>query len=258
MRGRQDWSPAGWAVAVIGGANGIGREVVRQLVAGGANVAVGDRDGAAARATAAEMAFLDAAEAEFGPLDVVVNSAGVLWVGPFLEEAETTVERQVQVNLLGAMRVVRLTSARMVERGGGHILTLASMGSILGLAGEASYAASKHGLLGYLKSVELELRGTGVALSAVLPAVVDTELARGTATAGVPMLSAADVADAVMLSLRNPKLERTVPSYAGAMVRFANVLPAGIRNALNDKMVPDNVKDADRSARAAYEAKYVV
>ena len=285
MRRRQDWSPAGWAVAVIGGANGIGREVVRQLVAGGSNVAVGDRGGVAARATAAEMAlgagagvrgagaaigldvdvtdtgsvtaFLDAAEAEFGPLDVVVNPAGVLWVGPFLEESETTVERQVQVNLLGAMRVVRLTSARMVERGGGHILTLASMGSILGLAGEASYAASKHGLLGYLKSVELE-RGTGVALSAVLPAVVDTELAWGTATAGVPMLSAADVADAVMLSLRNPKLERTVPSYAGAMVRFANVLPAGIRNALNDKMVPDNVKDADRSARAAYEAKYVV
>lgn len=148
----------------------------------------------------------------------------------------------------------------MVERGGGHILTLASMGSILGLAGEASYAASKHGLLGYLKSVELELelRGTWVALSAVLPAVVDTELARGTATAGVPMLSAADVADAVMLSLRHPKLERTVPSYAGAMVRLANVLPLGIRNALNDKMVPDNVKDADRSVRAAYEAKYVV
>ena len=134
----------------------------------------------------------------------------------------------------------------------GSILGLASMGSILGLAGEASYAASKHGLLGYLKSVELELRGTGVALSAVLPAVVDTELARGTATAGVPMLSAADVADAVMLSLRHPKLERTVPSYAGAMVRLANVLPLGIRNALNDKKtVPDNVKDADRSASAA-------
>ena len=153
MRRRQDWSPAGWAVAVIGGANGIGREVVRQLVAGGSNVAVGDRGGVAARATAAEMAlgagagvrgagaaigldvdvtdtgsvtaFLDAAEAELGPLDVVVNPAGVLWVGPFLEESETTVKRQVQVNLLGAMRVVRLTSARMVERGGGHVLTLA-------------------------------------------------------------------------------------------------------------------------------------
>ena len=156
------------------------------------------------------------------------------------------------------MRVVRLASARMVERGSGHILTLAPMGSILGLASEASYAASKHGLLGYLKSAQLELRGTGVALSAVLPVVVDTELARGTATAGVPMLSAADVSDAVMLSLRHPKLERTVPSYAGTMVRLANVLPLGIRNALNDKMVPDNVKDADRSVRAAYEAKHVV
>lgn len=127
------------------------------------------------------------------------------------------------MNLLGAMRVVRLASARMVERGGRHILPLASMGSILGLAGEASYAASKHGLLGYLKSVDLELRGTGVALSAVLPAVVDTDLARGTATAAVPMLSPADVTDAVMLSLRNPKLERTVPSYAGAMVGLANI-----------------------------------
>lgn len=177
---------------------------------------------------------------------------------PFLEEAEATVELQVQVNLLGAMRVVRLTSARMVDRGGGHILTLASMGSILGLAGEASYAASKHGLLGYLKSVELELPGTGVALSAVLPAVVDTVLARGTATAGVPMLSAADVADAAILSLRYPKLERTVPSYAGAMVRLANVLPLGIHNALHDKVVTDYVKDADRSVRAAYEAKYVL
>lgn len=293
MRPGQAWTASGLVVAVIGGANGIGRAVAGQLIDQGASVAVGDRDGAAARASAQELSrgapsvpgaelsggapgpartlgtdvevtdsasvtrFLDEAEASFGPIDVVINSAGVMWVGPFLEEPETAVDRQIEINLLGAMRVVRLATPRMLGRGGGHIVTIASMGSVLGLPGEASYAASKHGVLGYLKSVESELRGSGVQISAVLPSVVDTELARGTAAAGVPMLQPSDVAAAVLRTLEHPRLERAVPSYAGMLARLTDVLPPSLRRRVHRVMVPNNLTGSQRSLRAEYEARHL-
>lgn len=137
---------AGRVVAVTGAAQGIGREIARQLVASGARVAIGDKNIAAAEATAAELstgagsgsagggrvsegsahafpldvtdtasfqAFLDSASSELGPLDVLVNNAGVMWVGAFDEEPESATERMLAVNLHGVIRGVRLAAPAM-------------------------------------------------------------------------------------------------------------------------------------------------
>lgn len=267
---------AGIVVAVTGGAQGIGRAIAERLAAAGARVAIGDRDLAAATSTSAELvgdtaafaldvtstpsfeSFLDAVSAHFGPIDVLVNNAGVMWVGPFDDETDGATERMLAVNLHGVIRGVRLAAPRMRTRGRGHIVTIASAASRLAPPGEATYAASKHGVLGYLTAVREELRGTGVQLTAIMPAVVDTALAAGTATGSASMLTPDDVASAVVRVIEKPRFEVTIPSYVGPAVRAAGLLPQWIRDLLLRRMVPDQVAAVRGStARRDYEEKAI-
>ncbi|MGF0318818.1 SDR family oxidoreductase [Nocardia fluminea] len=264
----------GQVVAVTGGARGIGREIAAQLARAGARVAIGDVDAAAAYATAAELganvrgygldvadrasfaAFLAAVEREWGPLDVLVNNAGVMWVGPFDREPETARRRQFDVNVHGVINGVSLAAPAMRSRGAGHIVTVASAASKLAPPGESSYAATKHAVLGYLSGVRAELRGSGVELSVIMPTVVDTELATGTHTGAVALLQPADVARAVVRTIERPRFEVTVPRYIGPLLRAVNVLPAALRDRVLLGMVPDQVAAVqDSSSRTDYEHK---
>ncbi|MHA6668445.1 SDR family oxidoreductase [Homoserinimonas sp. A447] len=264
----------GTVVAVTGGANGIGREIASLLASAGARVAIGDLDGTAVRRTADELDgillgleldvtdtesfadFLTTVEAAWGPIDVLVNNAGVMWVGPFDAEPDAAAERQVAVNLLGVIRGVKLAAPAMVARGSGHIITIASAASILTTPGEASYAASKHGVLGYLKAVRAELHRSPIRFSVIMPAVVDTALATGTATGAAKLLLPADVAAAVLRTIIRPRFEVTLPGYIGPVLRWVNVLPGWMRDPLLRRLVPDQVRQADRGARAGYEAQF--
>ncbi|MEU4646903.1 SDR family oxidoreductase [Nocardia fluminea] len=264
----------GQVVAVTGGARGIGREIAAQLARAGARVAIGDVDAAAAHATAVGLganvrgygldvadrasfaAFLAAVEREWGPLDVLVNNAGVMWVGPFDREPETARRRQFDVNVHGVVNGVSLVAPAMRSRGAGHIVTVASAASKLAPPGESSYAATKHAVLGYLSGVRAELRGSGVELSVIMPTVVDTELATGTHTGAVALLQPADVARAVVRTIERPRFEVTVPRYIGPLLRAVNVLPAGLRDRVLLGMVPDQVAAVqDSSSRTHYEHK---
>lgn len=267
-------SLAGRVVAVTGGAHGIGRETARWLAVAGARVAIGDRDAEGARATAAELpgdglgfeldvtdsasfaAFLADVEERCGPIDVLVNNAGVMWVGRFDAEPDPVVRRQLDVNLLGVIRGVKLTAPAMRDRGGGQIITIASGASKLAPAGEATYAATKHAVYGYLSAVRAELHGSGVRLSVIMPGVVDTELAAGTATGPVRRLTPADVAQAVIDVIRRPRFELAVPRRLGLAARLAAVLPDPARHRLLRAIVPNQLTDAtDLAARADYEAR---
>ena len=266
--------PHGRVVAVTGGAAGIGREIAHQLAGAGAHVAIGDRDGAAARTCAAELpgtaagfdldvtdaesfrAFLDAVEQRFGPVDVLVNNAGVMWVGAFDEEPESAAQRQIDVNLHGVVRGVKLAAPRMRERGRGHVITIASAASKLAPPGEATYAATKHAVHGYLTAVRAELRGSGVELSLVMPGVVDTELAAATATGPVRRLRPADVAGAVLGLVRRPRFEVSLPRQVGLAGRLAAVLPDRLRRGFLRAVVPNQVAAVtDPTARSSYESR---
>lgn len=268
--------PAGQVVAVTGGAQGIGREIASRLAAAGAHIAIGDRDLDAALAAADELdgqghsevaafeldvtdtasfsAFRTAVEDRWGPIDVLVNNAGVMWVGPFETESDTATARQVDVNLHGVIRGVKLMAPAMRERGHGQIITIASGASKLAPAGEATYAATKHAVYGYLNAVRAELYGTGVDLSVIMPGVVETELAVGTATGPVRRLSPADVASAVLDVVRRPRFEVALPRRLGIAARFAAVLPDPMRFRFLRAIVPDQVTGVtDSAARAGYE-----
>ncbi|KXO90077.1 short-chain dehydrogenase [Tsukamurella pulmonis] len=263
----------GRSIAVTGGGAGIGAATCRLLAARGHRVWIGDRDEAAAHAVAERIravggravavpldvtdeasfaAFLDAAEAD-GPLDALVNNAGVMWVGPFAQESTASIERQVAVNLVGPILGTRLAARRMVPRGRGHVVTVASAASKLSPAGEATYSATKHGIYGYLRAVRRELRGTGVELSVVMPAVVDTALAAGTTTGGAAMLTPETIAEAVAGALDRPRFEVHVPRTVALLDRLQTLAPQAVRDLLDRLLVPDQVRTADRAARADYE-----
>lgn len=265
---------AGQVVAVTGGARGIGREIAHRLAGAGARVAIGDRDVAAVRETAAELpggteafeldvtstasfeAFLDAVDRRLGPVGVLVNNAGVMWVGAFDSEPESATERQLAVNLHGVIRGVKLAAPRMRARGGGHIVTIASAASKLAPPGEATYAATKHAVHGYLSAVRTELRGSGVELSAVMPGVVETELAAGTVTGAVRRLTPEAVAEVVAGVIRRPRFEVFLPRRVRLVTTLAAVLPQALRDPLLRATVPDQVKAlTDKSGREQYESR---
>ncbi len=264
----------GRVVAVVGGANGIGLATARLLMQAGARLAIGDYDGAAARSAAAELgpnvlgltvdvsdraacaSFISTVERELGSLDILVNSAGVMWVGSFDDEPQNATARQLAVNLQGAIHLVQSAVPAMRARGTGHIVTIASAASVLPTPGEATYAASKHGVLGYLKAVRAELRGTGVELSVIMPTVVETALAAGTSTGAAKILQPIDVARKVVGVIDKPRFEVTVPSYVGVLNRLLGVLPDIPRSAILRRLVPDQVKSVDSASRAAYEARF--
>jgi hypothetical protein len=263
-------------VAITGAANGIGRETAERFARAGALVAVGDLDGPAAQAAAQQLgspalglaldvtdeqsftAFLEAVEQQLGPVDVLVNNAGVMWVGAYDAEPARVAERQVAVNLLGAIRGVRLAAPRMVARGSGCIVTVASAASLVAPPGESTYAATKHGIHGYLKGVRRELRGTGVDICAVMPAVVDTALAAGTSTGATPMLTTADVAAAVVRAVERPRFEVFVPGRLVALAVLLAVLPRPLRDLAERLLVPDQLERLRTTAttRTVYEATH--
>jgi NADP-dependent 3-hydroxy acid dehydrogenase YdfG len=264
-------------VAVTGAAGGIGAATVAALVAAGARVSAGDLVEDAVRAVAdaagrngpgkahgqqldvtdssSYRAFLAAAQDRFGPLDVLVGNAGVMWVGPFAAEPEAAIRRQLDVNLHGIIRGAQLAVPGMVERGRGQLITVASVASRVAPAGEATYSATKHAVLGYCTALRAELRRTGVQVSVVLPTVVETELAAGTTHGRVRRLRPADVAAAVLGAVRRPRPEIYVPGSVAALVWLRDMLPARLREAMVRAMVPDQIAATDPETRTAYHRR---
>jgi short-subunit dehydrogenase len=194
-------------------------------------------------------------EAELGPIDLFVNNAGLMWVGAFDEEPEITTHRMLDVNLIGVINGFRVMAPLMRQRGRGHILTVASAASRLAPPGEATYAASKHGVLGYATAVRRELKGSGVDVSLICPVVVRTELAAGTASGAAPALRPEQVAKAVMDVVRRPRFITYVPRHVTLLTTALALLPQRARDWLSERTVPDQVRHTDRSQRAHYERR---
>ncbi len=255
-------------VAVTGGGRGIGLATARALAARGARVAVGDLDGdlaaqaggalgAALDVTSRESfaAFLQRVESELGPIDVLVNNAGVMHVGPFVDEDDAWTRRQFDVNVHGVILGCKLALPAMLARRSGHVVNVASAAAKVGVPREAVYAATKHAVLGLSESLRGELRGTGVDLSVVLPGLVRTDLAAGTLQ-GSKVLAPEDVAQAIAGAIERPRFDVYVPrSYRGLPV-LAALLPRPAREAfLRAIGVGRNTAGTTAAERAAYEER---
>ena len=269
-------SLTGKVVLITGGARGIGRATAAALVAEGARVVIGDLDVELAGRTATELgggtravhldvtdhagftAVLDGVERETGPIDVLINNAGVMPIGPFVEDTDESAYRQFSINVFALMHGTREAIKRMTPRGYGHIVNVASMAGVVPIPGGATYSASKHAVVGLCESLAWELRGTGVDLSYVLPALVNTELAAGLRrTRAANTIEPEVVAREIVGALKRPRLAVFAPRSMGTITKLTGLIPRRVGDCLmtssgSDHLLTDSIGDP---GRAAYEAR---
>jgi NADP-dependent 3-hydroxy acid dehydrogenase YdfG len=263
----------GKVVAITGGARGIGKATAIALTRRGCRVAIGDLDLELAEKTAQELGggavalkldvtdresfteFLDETERQLGPLDVLINNAGIMPLGRFADEDDATARRMIDINLHGVIFGTKLALARMEPRNTGHIVNLASQAGKGGFPGGATYCATKHGVVGLSEAVRAELDGTDIGVSVVMPAIVNTELAAGLKEArGVKNLEPEEVADAIVEALETARFEVWVPRSTKYIATVMNIVPRRGREAIARFLKADKVlADADPAARASYE-----
>jgi NADP-dependent 3-hydroxy acid dehydrogenase YdfG len=237
---------AGQTAAITGAARGIGKATAQALLRQGMKVAIGDVDFAAAQQTASELgtstvalaldvtdrtsfaAFLDRAEEQLGPVDVLVNNAGIMQIGRFVDEDDLTARRMVDINLHGVILGMKLALERMVPRDRGHIVNISSQAGKYGSPGGATYSATKHAVVGLTEAVRGELRmmGAHIELSYVMPFAVKTELGAGLGDArGMHHLEPREVADAIVEALQLGIVEMWVPKSTRRKNTLGVLLP---------------------------------
>jgi short-subunit dehydrogenase len=268
-------SLAGRVVAITGGARGIGRATAAALIAKGARVAIGDIEEQLAQTTAEQLgagtiglpldvtdrasfaAFLDEVERRLGPLEVLINNAGIMPIGSFVDETDATTARIVEINLTGVLLGSKLALERFVPRRRGHLVQIASAAGKMGFAGGATYCATKHGVVGLSESLRAELRGTNVDLTVVMPVVVNTELGSGLPeTRSFKPVEPEDVAKAIVEALQTGRYEVYVPRSLSRLVRMAALIPRSVAEATGRMLKGDQVlARPDHLARAAYETR---
>ena len=159
-------------VVVTGGTRGIGRAVVERFEAAGDRVIALGRD----TCDVTDEAAVAAAFGRIGPLDVLVNNAGVSSSAPLARTTLDDWHEQMEVNATGAFLCTRAALPGMLERGSGRVVTVASTAGRAGARYTAAYTASKHAAVGLMRAVAAEVAGTGVTANAVCPAFVRTDM----------------------------------------------------------------------------------
>ncbi len=192
---------AGRVAVVTGGGRGIGRAIATRLAAEGANVAISYRSNdAAAEETAGLVrkagveceifkgdvaapedvgALFKGAQETFGRVDILVNNAGTTRDNIMLRMKEEEFDEVIRTNLKGTYLCTRAVLRSMVRARWGRIVNVSSVVGIVGNAGQANYAASKAGIIGFTKSVAREVAQRGISVNAVAPGYVETELTGG-------------------------------------------------------------------------------
>lgn len=262
----------GATVVITGGGRGIGAATAAAFAERGARVWVGDIDADVAAATAATLpgcrsghldvtsaeswrGFVAAVLAEDTTIDVLVNNAGVMPLGAFLEEPDATTDLILDVNIRGVLNGIRAVAPSMLARGCGHIVNIASMAGMIPIPGMVTYNASKFGALGLSLAARREFAGTGVSVTAILPAAVRTELSSGAALGGtLPTVDPEHVARAVVASVGSRRARISVPRWVAPAWAWVDALvPESVQN-LGRRLVDDRraLTAIDPQERSAY------
>jgi short-subunit dehydrogenase len=237
-------------VLITGAGRGLGRALAEHFARAGAEVIVTDRDEGAARTVLAELhkagrpaaaypldvtdeaaviRLRDRLHAERGPLDVLVNNAGVVSGGEFLRVPLDRHRLTFEVNLLGLVAVTHAFLPDLIARPEGHLVNIASASALIALPWASTYASSKWAVLGFSDSLREELRVQGhrhVGVTTVCPSYIDTGLFAGAKPARLTWLLTADsVAAAVLRAVRRRQQTLLLPWTVRLLTACAAGLP---------------------------------
>lgn len=267
-------------LVITGGGSGIGRLVALAAARRGAHVVIWDRDELSARRVATEAGevggrgtavVVDLADADAielaaaetlmqGPVDVLINNAGVVSGKPLTELTAAQIDLTMRVNAIAPMLVTRAFLPSMRDAGRGRVVTVASAAGFIGVAGQTDYAASKFAAVGFMESLRAELRKTRSPITAltVAPYYIDTGMFQGVTTkvpALLPIMSQAYVTTRIMSAIESrtsllalPPLVRLVPAI--------KILPTVVGDWLADALGVNEGMDGftGRTADPATEA----
>lgn len=227
----------GSRVLITGGASGIGLGLARALAGRGAHVVLWDLHGDAVDQAVADIreaggrahgqvcdvsdreAVYEAArrvQQEHGPVDVLINNAGVVTGKPLLESPDEMIEKSMAVNAMANFWTVKAFLPAMLERDRGHIVTLASAAGLMGVNRLVDYCASKHAAVGFTDALRNELRqkGSAVRTTVVCPYFVDTQMFQGAKTRYaflLPFLRQRDVVDRIVGAIEADRPQLMMP-----------------------------------------------
>ena len=177
-------------------------------------------------------------------------------VTALVDEDDASIRRQLDINVYGVIVGIQLAIERMRPRGSGHIVNLASQAGKTALPGIATYAGTKHAVVGISESVRAELRGSGVEVHCVMPTVVNTELTAGVGQRLIKPVEAEDVANEIVDALELGRFDVYVPRANAVMTRIAALMPRRANEAFARLMKADKLMfEVDHGARRAYEER---
>ncbi len=274
MAKHQNTSLQGKVIAVTGGGRGIGLAIAEALIARGARVSIGDIDLDLARREAIRIgahaerldvrdrdsfaAFLADTEASLGTLDGLINNAGIMPMGYFLDESPALADAQIDINFRGVIHGMQLALPGLLARRSGHIVNISSLAGRFAIPGSAIYTGTKHAVVGMTEAVAAEYRDTGVHFTCIMPSKVLTELASGTDNAGrgIPAVTPQQVAEAVVGALLKPRLMVAVPDYLQIAHSAYTLIPAWLQERGRRLLGDDRIlSQLDHTAHAGYEQR---
>jgi len=255
-------------ILITGAAHGIGASIARRCVEAGHRIIAVDIDGEAlfrlreglpcietavldVRDLGAWTRVVDDAEKQGGPIDVLINNAGVCLPGPCEQVSAEDDRMTVEVNLIGVMNGVRVLLPRFLGRQRGHVINVASMAAFSPAPELAAYCATKHAVRAYTHSCALDHRHAPIHWTVVCPEAVETPMLESMRKrrAGVVVFTEKPmppekVAAAIVDAIRKPRSEILVPNARGKLIRFIGLFP---------DLLSRGMDSAERRGRQALE-----
>ena len=261
----------GKVVAITGAARGIGLATAEALIAQGAKVSIGDIDLVLAEKEAERIGakafkvdvrdresfavFIQNTVQHFGSLYALVNNAGIMPMGAFLDEDPALADAQIDINFRGVVMGMQLALPELLKNNTGHIVNIASLAGRFALPGSAIYSGTKFAVVGLTEAVAGEFRDSGIEFTAIMPSKVLTELTAGTENAAkvIPSVTPQQAANAVVSTLIKPRLFIAVPDYLQSVYSVYGMMPQWMRKGARQVLGDDGIlTKLDHSMHSGY------
>jgi all-trans-retinol dehydrogenase (NAD+) len=239
---------SGARVLITGAASGIGRRMAEFATARGAEVIGWDLAGSDVDVDVTDADAVATEAAAAGPIDVLVNNAGVVSGRRLLEATEAQIRRTFEVNVLAHFWTTRAFLPGMIERGRGKVVTIASAAGLVGVARQTDYSASKWAAFGFAESLRAELRKdeSPVSTLVVAPFYIDTGMFAGVHTRFrvlLPILQERDVSRRILDAVESGRQQLVMPAFA-RLTPLLRVLPPIAFDAVTDFFGINSTMDA--------------